>query len=111
MADNPTLEPPSADPHYLSETEAIAMARGSHTDAPVIARLMTPAEAASLAPRLVAMGVKNPDRKVWIVTVHADAWTRGSAERPAQLVHVYSMVIDAEARFATDIGLGIEALR
>jgi hypothetical protein len=72
---------------------------------------MSRAEAASLAPRLVAMGVQNPDRKVWVVTVHADAWTRGSPVRPPQLVHVYSVVIDAEARFATDIGFGIAALR
>ncbi len=111
VAGNPLAQPPSATPHYISEAQAIAAARGSHTNADARARLMTRAELEALAPALGVNNMPDPRRKIWVVTVDGDVWTRGDAAHKPHIVHVYTVVLDAETGQWTDSGLGLEVLR
>lgn len=102
-AGNPLAQPPSAHLHYLTEAQAIALARGQNSTAPVAARLMTLHEFEdTIYAGTKGVAVLNHDRMKWIVTVHADVMTDGSPGFAPPLKHVYSVVIDAE----TGIGDG-----
>lgn len=52
----------------------------------------------------------NPDRQVWVVTVHANMATDGSPGRAPQVFPVYSVAMDAETGQWTDYCVGCEWL-
>jgi hypothetical protein len=110
---NPASYPPSQQPHYLSEEDAITIVldRGCGPlpaeHPPIYARLMTRAATAELDSGLGANNyAPHPARKVWVVSVHVDVRTRGSIASPSATVHGYSVVIDAETGMVTDMGWG-----
>ncbi|MBV9278675.1 MAG: hypothetical protein JOZ41_01210, partial [Chloroflexi bacterium] len=110
---NPTSYPPSEQPEYISEEDALAIALGGRQALddverpPAYARLMGRRETATLDPSLGAYNYSpHPARKVWVVCVHGEARTRGSPAWPPELVHGYSLVIDAETGMVTDWGTG-----
>ncbi|PZS06949.1 MAG: hypothetical protein DLM70_04235 [Chloroflexi bacterium] len=110
VAGNPMAQAPGANPHYLSETDALTHARGGDVAAP--ARALLPyRDAASLNEALAANGVVHPDRKVWVVTVHGDVMTPGSLTTRPTVVHAFSMIIDAESGIVTNWCYGCEAVK
>ena len=111
VAMNPEAHPPNANAPLMSEAEALARARGDNASAPARARLLRYGDVAALDSSLGANGIVHPDRKMWVVTVHGDITTMGSPRWKPAVVHVYSVVIDAETGIRTDMCFGCEALR
>jgi hypothetical protein len=99
----------------MTETAALEHARGVHSDAPASALLARYGDIAAANPALAASAFVHPDRLAWVVTVHAEATTRGGPHAAAQQsVRVYSMVINAEPGSLpefNDVGYGDEAVR
>jgi hypothetical protein len=114
---NPVAYPPSRNPRYVGEEDAIAIALGSARGPlpvdrpPAFARLMTRDETGELDPSLGANNISpHPARKVWLVSVHTETQPRRSIARPATPFHGYSLVIDAETGMVTDMGWGTAPL-
>jgi hypothetical protein len=114
---NPVAYPPSRNPQYIGEEDAIAIALGRSCGPlpaerpPIYARLMTRDETGELDPSLGANNFSpHPSRKVWLVSVHDEVQTRGSLVHPPATVHGYSVVIDAESGTVTDVGWGCAPL-
>ena len=105
------MRPPDPNAIRMTEAEALERARGRNTDAPAFALLVPYRDAAAANPSLAASAQVHPDRLVWVVTVHADIMTRGGLATAPQLVHVYSLIIDAETGGVPDFGWGAEAVR
>lgn len=111
VAGNPIAQQPNAHPTYISEQAAISRARGAADAAsPTSARLMTRAGLQALDPNLAENGIANPDRKIWVVTVHGNTLTMGDPEHKPRLVHVYTVVVDAESGIVTDSCVGCATL-
>lgn len=113
VARNPADGPPSTKPHYISEDQAVAIARdvarmGSSGPAPQSAKVIAQLMAGTEAPE--HNGGANLERKVWVVTIHADMWTMGGPAAPAVLKHVYTVDIDAETGTVTDYCIGCASL-
>ena len=110
VAKNPIAQPPSANPHYVSEADVLVRARGRNVAAPAAARMVNYGELARIDAGLGSSGVVHPDRKVWVVTVRGDIETPGSLREPPRTVHVYSLVIDGETGTVTDMCYGCAAV-
>jgi hypothetical protein len=104
-------KPPNSNASHMTEAEALERARGNYAAAPAFAVLVPYRDVAAADPALAANATVNPDRMVWVVTVHADVRTQGPFGAPGQLRHAYSLVIDAENRGVTDFCVGCEAVR
>lgn len=107
VAGNVLLQPPSPNAHLVSEEQAIAVARaagrsGATPPAPatavVHAKLMTRRAYEKLYGFKTA---DNQDRMVWVVTVHAD---RLFDRTRTEMVHAYTVAVDAATGAGTDIG-------
>lgn len=107
--ENPLAAPPSTNPVYISRENAISLAGGDDEGARADARLMTRVDFEALLPEAGANYAPHRDRKVWVVSVHGEAWTRGGLRARPQLVNAYTVVIDAETGFVTDTGKGVAA--
>jgi hypothetical protein len=110
VAANPNAHAPSSNPRYIGEAAAIAEARGSLTTAPAYAKLMTYGELQAKEPGLAENAVPDPRRKVWVVTVQADAYTHPTGMTQAHLVHYFTDVIDGETGQMTDSCLGCDTV-
>ena len=113
VAANPPLQPPSANPTYITEQQAVSEARGQGTPpAPdtvaAFARPMTRPEYERLDGDLTNF---NPQRMVWVVTVHADMLTDGSPLVKPQVKHVYTIALDAETGIETDACIGCDLIK
>ena len=106
----PFARPPDPNAILLTQAEALAKARRGNADAPAHA-LLVPYREVTAANTLGSNWTVHPDRMVWAVTVHADIMTRGSIATPSQLVHVYSLIIDAETGGVPGFAWGIEVVR
>lgn len=106
MTEHPLRQPLGPSPRYLTESEVLARARGKNVDAPAAARFVSYRDVASFHLGLGSNAAVHPERKVWVVTVHGDIETRGSLRERPRIVHVYSLVMDAEMGQVTDIGYG-----
>jgi hypothetical protein len=111
VASNPIAHAPRANPHYITEADVLTRARGGNTGALAKAALVSYHAVSNLQPGLGSNGVIHPERKVWVVTVHGDIETRGSLRSKPTVVHVYSLVIDAETGIVTDMCYGCEAVK
>jgi hypothetical protein len=107
-------EPFDTNSALMTEAAALEHARGVYSDAPASALLARYGDIAAANPALAASAFVHPDRLAWVVTVHAEATTRGGPHAPPQSVRVYSMVINAELGSLPefkDVGFGDEAVR
>lgn len=111
VADNPIAQPPNPSANVMSMDDAILKAGGTVGGKDSRARLMTYAELSALAPGLGANGVVDPRRRVWAVTVHRDVMTPGSLRWKPAVVHVFTVVYDAESGQATDLGYGLDVVK
>jgi hypothetical protein len=105
---NPLGAPPSANPIYLTSEQAISTAVREENRAHAKARLMFRSEFEALCPEFGENWAPHRDRKVWVVSVRAEAWSRGG--RPPHKVDAFTVVIDAESGTVTDEGFGVAAL-
>jgi len=104
-AGNPLSQPPSPHPKYLTLDEVTARVRGTATTTPEIhARFMSYPDFERLSGEYSS--TVHPARMVWVVTVHADEWTQATLQRGPQLVHYYTVVIDAETGMVSDSCIG-----
>ena len=113
--EKPEASPPEENPVYFSREKAEAYARagartewspdGAPATAVVYSALLTRQQFEQLTPDGHNPGV-HPDRKVWVVTVHAPMWTDGSPSMPPLLKPVYSVALDAETGQWTDACIG-----
>jgi len=113
--EKPEASPPEDNPAYFRREKAEAYARagartewspdGAPATAVVYSALLTRQQFEQLTPDGHNPGV-HPDRKVWVVTVHAPMWTDGSPSMPPLLKPVYSVALDAETGQWTDACIG-----
>ena len=78
---------------------------GAPATAVVYSALLTRQQFEQLTPDGHNPGI-HPDRKVWVVTVHAPMWTDGSPSMAPVLMPVYSVGLDAETGQWTDGCIG-----
>jgi len=119
VASNPLAQPPSANPAYISrqaaEMRARAASRTALTAAAPAAVVAYSALMSRSAFESIYPGSKNatinPERKVWVITVHAPMATDGSPGQAPQIKDVYSFAIDAETGHWTDGCIGCALLQ
>ena len=101
----PLSRPPSASPTYITREQVTSLAHATNRaagggippSAPTYAAIMTYREYGEhLHRRKPGNATVNPQRMVWVVTVHADIYTRGTAFSPPAPKHVYTVIYDAE---------------
>ena len=115
VANNPLARPDRSGSQLLSDGEAIRLAGGASGSVSATARLVTYRFVAQLDKGLGENGEVWPDRQVWVVTVHGN-FPPGPGFFPVlagapPVLHVYSMVIDAETGIKTDVCFGCEAVK
>jgi hypothetical protein len=110
VATNPLKAGPSANASLMAQSIAVARARGGRASAPADSILMRYGDVASYASDFEANGVVNPDRPVWVVTVHGDAQAPSIGNQGPTSVHVYSMIIDAQSGIASDWCYGCDLM-
>ncbi len=114
IAASPPAQPPSARPVYLiREVIEDVARRAAHTaltsEAPLTAAVYSALMTRPAFEALTHEGhnaAVNPNRMVWLVTVHAPMATDGGRSRPPQVFPVYSVVYDAETGHWTDVCIG-----
>jgi hypothetical protein len=87
---------------------ALALAKAS-SSVPVVAREMTISTYEQMAGEQANPAI-NPDRLVWVVTVHVPIWTPGTPQRPGQLKQAYTVVFDATSSQGIEMCIGCDAL-
>lgn len=111
IANNPVAQPPNTSAAVISEARALEIARGPSLSAPAHAAFVTHSQLVAMDQSLADNGVVNPDRKLWVVTVQADTWSRGSPSRKPWEVHSYTVVIDAQTGIVTDACYGCTTVK
>ncbi len=111
LHNNPVARPAASTDRLIDQARAIQIARAGDDTAPAFAKLVARKDIESYDRGLGENAIAQPDRMTWLVTVHADARTRGDPIHKPVVVHSYTMAIGAATGIIMDTCLGCDTVK